>query len=580
MVARPPSPVPFPLSSFPGSNLEAGRDNNQESSGRIINRYVEALGEPQPKTGPAPYGWRRCAGLTRHAATTQTGYRGGLIVNNISYEVWANELLTIDAGGVVTVLGTVNGTAKVSIARDLAGSIDVVVVDPAVGAFSSTGGGAPAAYNGGGNLPAPNSVFYQDGIFHFTIADGRVFGSGVNALTQNALTFVKLQSLSDVTLLRGIPYNGMAYFFTTGGCEVWSDTAAAFPAYPYSKFMTLPFGLVQANAIAGWETGFQDLMWVAQDFAVYRLVYNTLQPGPSISPPALNTLIGAAVRAGQQLEAGVRIEDGKKFWTLSSPNWTWEINLSTMKWSERTSLNAATGLQGRWRGTGGHNAFGKWLLGDIYSGNLLFSDPTNFTEDGAPLLARMESGPVKDFPHQLRIARADFDFVFGAGINVNNVVTNVTGAAADPVTGNVILQVTSTAQMRTGDQFNVASVTGTVEANGSWAGTVIDGTHIEIPVPFVHAWVSGGTVTDVTSPANKIAPSCAISCSKDGGVTWDNPSIRAIGNQQRTKGVRASVKSRGLSGTQGVRWRVDCSDPTYDMFLGGTMSSDPREVGK
>jgi hypothetical protein len=41
--------------------------------------------------------------------------------------------------------------------------------------------------------------------------------------------------------------------------------------------------------------------------------------------------------------------------------------------------------------------------------------------------------------------------------------------------------------------------------------------------------------------------------------------------------VRASVKSRGMSGIQGVRWRVDCSDSVYDGFLGGTMSTNPLE---
>lgn len=497
MPLSPHVPIPFPISSFPGSNLHPG-DNTQESAGRVVNRYAEPLGEASRPTGPAPQVWRRSPGLTRHAATAQVGYRGGLIVNNLSYEVWNGQLATVDAGGVVTLLGAITGTAPVSIARDLAASIDVVIVDPGNGAFSSTGGAAPVAYNGGGNLPIPNSVAYQDGVFHFTIADGRVFASGQNALTQNALTFVKLQSKADVALLRGIAFNGMMYFFTTGGCEVWQDTAAPTPNYPYTKFMTLPYGLVQQSAIAGWETGFDDLSWVAQDFNVYRLPYNSLQPGPAISPPVLNTLIEAAVRGGDTLKAGVHVAAGRKFWTLSSSAWTWQFNIATSRWNERQSLNAANGLYGAWRGVGGHNAFGKWLVGDAQSGNLLFVDSSDFAEDGAPLRSRIESGPVEAFPGQTRIVRADFNFVFGAGQNVGG------------------------------------------------ANNIVD-------------------------------PVCAISCSKDGGITWDNPAIRHLGMQQRTKGARASVKSRGMSGTQGVRWRIDCSDPVYDAFIGGTMSSNPLE---
>jgi hypothetical protein len=576
MPNTPHVPIPWPLSSFPGSNLHPG-DNTQESAGRVINRYAEALGEAQHPTGPSAQVWRRSPGLTRHAVTSQTGYRGGLIVNNLSYEVWNNNLSTVDAGGGVTSLGSIPGTAPISIARDLAVTVDVVIVSPGDGAFTSTGGAAPVSYNGGGVLPQPNSVAFQDGVFHFTIADGRVFASGINALTQNALTFVKLQSKSDVVLLRGIAFNGMMYFFTTGGCEVWQDTAAPTPAYPYTKFMTLAYGLVQQSAIAGWETGFDDLIWVAQDFNVYRLPYNTLQPGPAISPPALNTLIEFAVKAGDTIKAGVHISAGRKFWTLTSSTWTWQFNLSTQKWNERQSLNALTGLYGPWRGVGGHNAFGKWLMGDTQSGNLLFTDSQNFTEDGAPLRSRIESGPVSAFPGQTRIARADFNFVFGVGENVANFITNVVGTAASP-SHLIRLEVISTAGMTNNDQVNVAGVHGTTEANGTWVATIVDPTHIDLQGSlWANAWTFGGTVTDVTAPHNMVAPVCAISCSKDGGITWDYPAIRQIGTQQHVKGVRASVKSRGMSGIQGVRWRVDCSDSVYDGFLGGTMSTNPLE---
>jgi hypothetical protein len=54
----------------------------------------------------------------------------------------------------------------------------VVAVDVDNGAYQLSTGGAPANYNGGGNLPQPNSVWFQDGYFFFTIADGRVFASG------------------------------------------------------------------------------------------------------------------------------------------------------------------------------------------------------------------------------------------------------------------------------------------------------------------------------------------------------------------------------------------------------------------
>jgi hypothetical protein len=194
------------------------------------------------------------------------------------------------------------------------------------------------------------------------------------------------------------------------------------------------------------------------------------------------------------------------------------------------------------------------------------------------MLFRIESGPVKDFPDQKRIARADFDFVMGVGQVVGTFKMTVLGAASG--TGGVVrLTVDNTSQAKTGDQVNVAGVLGTTEANGTFPVTVIDINHIElVGSKFVNAYISGGTAIDATAPPGASAPQCAISCSKDGGLTFDTPSLRALGPQGKTKRMRASVKNRGQSGPQGVRWRLDITDPVYRGLMGGTMSDDPREV--
>lgn len=399
------SEIVFPQSSFPGLYP-------QEGAGRLINVTAEPLGNG----AASKIAHHRQPGLTLHANSGQAGYRGGLLVGNLAYEVFATNVVTVDGGGVVTALGAMGGVSGVSIARDLAAAPNVVAVDPANGAFTLTGG-PPAPYTGGGNLPQPNSVAYQDGSFHFTIADGRVFASGINALTQNLNTVTKLQAMADVQLLRAIPFNGLMLYFTTGGFEAWQDAANPFPTFPYSRAVVLPFGLVQPGAIAGYEVGFQDISWVAQDFGVYRMSWGSLTP-TKVSPPDLDRLIETQVRAGHTLDANAYAFGGKKFWCLSSPAWSWELNLSTGGWNERWSLQAAIGLQGRWRATYGHPAFGKWLTGDTQSGAIAFHDDTAITELGAPQLCRLESGPVAGFPDRMSIGRADFNFVVGAGVNV------------------------------------------------------------------------------------------------------------------------------------------------------------------
>ncbi len=89
--------------------------------------------------------------------------------------------------------------------------------------------------------------------------------------------------------------------------------------------------------------------------------------------------------------------------------------------------------------------------------------------------------------------------------------TSVTGAAAG--TGGVVrLAVTTTGTLeqsfQTNDFVTVELVGGTTEANGTFQIIVVDTTHIElIGTTFVHAWTSGGTVTDNTTVAVVIADS-------------------------------------------------------------------------
>lgn len=568
-----PVAIPFPLSSFPGANP-------QEGSGRLINAYAEPLGERDRPSSPAPQVWRGTAGLTQFALTAENNYRGGLQVKGIVYEAFQSNVVTIDqTGAVVTVLGNMLGSKKVSIARNQAANPDVVAVDPDNGAFAWTAAGvpnAPVAYNGGGNLPQPNSVAFQDGYFFFTIGDGRVFASALNALTQNALTFTTLQAKSDVTLLRGIPFSGLMLFFTTGSCEVQQDAANPAPAYPYARITILETSLVQSAAIAGYEVGFGELLWVASDYGVYWMTGGSLSQPVKVSPPDLDRLIEAQVKAGNQLEAGTEVYGGRKFWNISSPAWSWEFNLATRKWHEKWSWKA--GVYGRARRTCGHPAFNKWLVGDQQTGKIHLVDDTAFTEDGAPLLYRLESGPVKGFPQQVAIARADFDLDFGTAQIVGNYQMTVLAAAAGTA-GVVRLTVNSTSQAQTGHEVQVAGVGGTVEANGTFPMMVVDANHIELTgTVFVHAYTAGGTATDITAPQGAISPNCAISCSKNGGQTFDNPSIRSLAPQGKVKRSRASVKNRGQAGPAGVRWRIDITDPVYRGLMGATMSGDPREV--
>lgn len=410
-----PVDIPWPLSTAPGKSP-------QESGGRLLNVSAEPLGQESA----IKVVWRRQPGLSKFCDLALTPYRGGILVNNLAYIAVGTKVVTVTSGGVVTVAGTLPGNDKVTFARDNEATPAIQCVSPANGAFAVTSVSV-TAFNGGGALPAPNWTAGQDSYIFWGIGDNRVFAAGPNTTVLNANTFTTIQSRPTGNLLRGVPYQGLMFFFATEFCEIWSDQANPFPAFPYSRYAVIDCGLFGRNAIAGWEDGFGNLQWVGpgpNGLGVYQL--NGASP-QKVSPNDLDRLIQAIAPANADtLEAYVYSNEGKNFWVLSSPTWTWEFNINTQKWNERKSLSA--GLFSRWRATGPSlNAFGSWLCGDMLSTQLLFIDPTNQQEVGTPLLFRMESAPVLQFPNRLQVARADFNFVAGVGMS-----SSITQTGQDP----------------------------------------------------------------------------------------------------------------------------------------------------
>lgn len=401
---RPPVPIPFPLSTAPGASP-------QESGGRLVNCFAE----PLATTGPAQAVYRRCPGLSQFAVTGFAGYRGSIIVNNLLFVALANRLITIDSTGTPTTVGNLPGTKKVFFARNNLRPTPQVACVTENGAFLVTSSSISAWPDP--DLPVPNSVSFQDGYFFFSIGDRRCFNSAINGTAINALGFVTAEAKSQGSLLRVIPFNGLLFLCCSDSIEVWSDTANPDPAFPYSRMSVFQRGLGGAYAIAGHEDGFGTaLCWVGDDNAVYWITSGasgSISTLPQkISSPDLDRLI-KAVTDKSTLEAFVYTHAGHAIWVLSSPTWTWEFNLNNQQWHERLS---GTIPGTRWRATGNSQyAFGKWLMGDGVTGNLIAIDDTVYTELGSTQLVRLESGPVRNFPDRLRVARADFDFVTGVG---------------------------------------------------------------------------------------------------------------------------------------------------------------------
>ena len=393
--------IPFPLSSSPGATP-------QESAGRLINAYAEPLGkvvEADKKTAPPPVVWRKCPGLALFAASSQTGHRGSILVDNTLYAAWSGKASRFDSTGAETVLtGSLTGTEKVFWARNNKSTPDVVCVAPGTGAFTVT----PAAVSSFADIDvgAPNSVSFMDGYFIFTYGDGTLQASGLNDVTINTLDKTKEQSKTG-GLTRGLAFNGQHYAMGPTFGAVYANTANPV-GYPFTRSYVLQRGLLSPYAIAGHEDGFgSSLIWAADDTSI---VQANGTPNPlKISPPDLDRLL-AAVTNKSTLEAFVYIAQGHPKWVIKCPAWCWEFDLGSKKWNERASYLSPT-----WRAVASCYAFGKWIVGDNSLGRLLYVSDTAYDEYGSPLVFQIESGPVQGFPSRTRVARADFNFVTGVG---------------------------------------------------------------------------------------------------------------------------------------------------------------------
>lgn len=459
--------IPFPRSSQPGQRPGEGQ-------GRLVNCFCEVeSGAPT---------WRPCPGLSSFVGSGLSTPRGAIEVGNLLYWAGENNVVSVSDAGVVTDLGgTLDGTDLVTWARNNNVTPDVAVVTE-LGAYRISGG-AIVAY-GDADLPQPNSVCGLDGYLLFTIGDGRVFASDLNATAINALSFGTCQSSPD-GLLRGTASGQQFYGWGTSTIEVWQNVGSS--PFPLSRVAVIPVGLLARFAIAGWEPGWGlQQIFVASDGTVRRLI--------GYDPQVISTKdVERAIQSTpnkNDLVACVYIAGGHPFWSLSSNTWTWEYNAATGLWHERQSYGYPY-----WRARTSIRFGNDWVLGDRLSDRVLTVSELALEDDDLPLVVTLESGPGKQFPSRVRVNSGFFDWTAGQGA--------ATGDADD---------------------------------------------------------------TD---------PQVSVSWSHDGGATWGNPLLRALGQRgQYDRQVR--VNRCGLASHHGMRWRLVTSSGVYRTFRGGRMDVEER----
>lgn len=395
--------IPFPTSSQPG--FQPG-----EGMGRLLNRYYEQdakIIQWKMVPGLVPFGDPATAN-----PAVATGARGMLDVNGTLYVAKPGNVYTMLPSGTTTQLtGTLSGADFTTIAKNNRNPVDVAAVCSAGAYTLTTGGTAQVVAYPDPSLPQPNSVSMLDGYLLFTIADGHVYASGINDIwvndsdhTQNALSYAMCdQNGGNV---RGTVWAEQFFAFGNKACTVWTNNGTS--PWPLARTSIIPVGLLGAACVTGFEPGWGLAQYfIANDNTVRRLDGYV---ATIVSNRDVERAI-ASVSDPTQLEMSCYVAGGRPVVVISGPTFTWEHNAQSNDWNERVSPQYA-----RWRSSRSVFFSGKWLYGDLQSTAINQVTSTAFNELGNSIVARLESGPLKQYPNRIRVTGAFFDFTTGQGV--------------------------------------------------------------------------------------------------------------------------------------------------------------------
>lgn len=390
--------IVFPQSSSPG-RLPG------EGNGRLINCYaVDSAGAERKQRVVRPVPGLDLA--TADQIGRGGGLRGLMWVGDRLYAVYDGFLGVVyrnSAGNYqVNIIGAIGGSNPVTIARNNRSPNPQVMIVGEDGAYVVENEVITSFYDS--DVGAPTSVTFGSGYFFLTTTDGRIWATGINDTTVNGLDFAQAEANPDPSI-RAIAKNNLLYVFGSRSLEVWSNTANAV-GFPYSRANVSSRGLLSFAAVAGFEDGWADvLIYVADDRTIRML--RDYSP-EKISTAAVDRFLSTVDET--TLRACVYEFEGNPIWSLSSLTGTWEFNLSTGQWHERSDHNGAG-----WPCSVSAPAFGGWFFGSREGAKLYSINARGRVIDGVPLRWEAESVQGTAFPNRYRVLAGHFDVSVGVG---------------------------------------------------------------------------------------------------------------------------------------------------------------------
>lgn len=373
-------------------------------SARLINAYAEKQGDD----AKAPLVVLPRPGLISCCEVTDTVNRGNIFLDDLDcgYTVHSSGVFkytkTSDSPFTLaaTRIGTLPGIDQVQMSRNQADPVQISIHCDAGDYYIEAD---TVKIVDDLDLPETVTSEYVKGYTVYGIEDGRFFFTSINECqTIDPLDFATAEQYAD-KLVRIIADGSDMLVFSHTSIEPWRVTGDA----------DLPFQLVGGSvskkglvAVHGPVSCDNTIMFPGEDNIFYRLNGYTPQ---RISTHGIERLLEADTDR-ESMQSFSYTFEGHSFAIWNGSNYTVAFDAATSVWHEWQSYNLTNS-----RARNAVRAWGKTIVGDSQSGELLYFDSDTFTEDGQPLIWGMDTAFLHTFPNGGIVDALYIDIATGVG---------------------------------------------------------------------------------------------------------------------------------------------------------------------
>lgn len=392
--------IPFATQSYKSTSLPL-------SAQRAVNVFAERE-PPDAKTQVAVFG---APGIVTWATCGSGPIRGMRQLGGVLYVVSGNTLYSVSSLGVATpVGGAVSSSAPVVMSDN---GTQLLIVNGTYGYVYTIASGFQVITSS--NFHAATSATFFDNYFVLSW-DGtnKFFISGtLDGTSYSGTDFASAEVSSDYVLAVVNQQENLLIFGQTT-IETWYDAGSVnFP------FQRVDGGTIERGCAAALTPVKEDnsVFFLGDDRIFYRLDGTIPR---RVSTHAIEDTWQKYTSVSDAYTFSYTFE-GHKFIVVNfvAANATWVYDIATGLWHERDSVDINNNSLGRWRASCVANIYNKTLIGDAYSGQIGYLDPTVYTEFGNQIHGEMVSPIIQSDRKRVFISRFELDVEQGVG-NTND----------------------------------------------------------------------------------------------------------------------------------------------------------------